>query len=155
MKSNFNDMRAKKGFSLIEILVVMLLLAMASSLIFFNVGKSMGNKQAKAFAQEMVSLCKKARRMAIDNGVPTALHISSTQRRCWVSGATKSLEVPEQMLIEGEGVNQLNEDVYAVRFYPDGSSGGGELTLSISGRTIYAFRVDALTGLLTRIEKDA
>jgi hypothetical protein len=52
-------------------------------------------------------------------------------------------------------VNQLNEDVYAVRFYPDGSSGGGELTLSISGRTIYAFRVDALTGLLTRIEKDA
>ena len=134
---------------------VMILLGIASSLIFVNVGKSMGNRQAKSFAQEIVSLCKKARQMAIDNGVPTSLNVSSTQRRCWVSGATRSLEVPEQMLIEGEGVIQLNEDIYAIRFYPDGSSGGGELTLSISGHIIYAFRVDALTGILTRIEEDA
>jgi general secretion pathway protein H len=155
MKFNFNCMRTKKGFTLIEILVVMVLLAIAGSLIFVNVGKSMGNKQAKAFAQKIVSLCKQARCMAIDDGVPTVLHISSAQRCCWVSGSTKSLEVPEQMLIEGEGVSQLNEDVYAIRFYPDGSSGGGRLTLSISGRTIYAFRVDALTGLLARIEEDA
>jgi len=155
MKSNFNGMLTKKGFTLIEILVVMVLLAMAGSLIFFSVGKSMGSKQAKAFAQEMVSLCRKARRMAVDDGVLTALNISSTQRRCWVSGGTKSLEVPEQMLIEGVGVTQLNEDVYGIRFYPDGSTGGGELTISISGRTIYAFRVDALTGLLTRIDENA
>ncbi len=146
---------SKKGFTLAEILVVIILLAMAGSLVFVSVGKSMAGKQNKAFAREMVSLCKKARRMAVDAGVPTALNISSTQRRCWLDNSTKSLEIPSQMLIEGEGISQLNEEVYTIRFYPDGSSDGGELTLSVSGQTVYAFRVDMLTGILSRIEEDA
>lgn len=149
MKFSFKD-----GFTLVETLVVIILLAMAASLVFVSVGSSMANRQNKAFAREMVSLCKKARRMAVDDGIPTALNISSTQRRCWVNDSKKHLEIPEQMLIEGEGVEQSNEDVYAIHFYPDGSSDGGMLTLSVSGQKIYAFRVDMLTGLLVRSDKD-
>ncbi len=145
---------SKHGFTLVEILVVMILLAVTGSLVFVSVGKSMAKKQNKAFAQEMISLCKKARRMAVDNGVPTALNISSEKRCCWVNDSTKSLEIPEQMLIEGEGITQLNEDTYTIHFYPDGSSGGGELTLTVSGQPVYAFRVDILTGMITSIKED-
>ncbi len=144
-----------EGFTLLELLVVLVLLALAGSLVFVNVGKSIGKRETKIFAQEMVSLCKKARRMAVEDGAPKAFHISSVQRRCWVGDGTRSIEIPEKMLIEGEGVAQLNEDVYAIWFYPDGSSSGGELTLSISGRLIYAFRVDVLTGIITRIQENA
>ncbi len=146
---------SNKGFTLIETLVVMVLLAMAGSLVFMSVGKSMAKRQSKAFGQQMFSLCKQARRMAVERGASTAVYISSTQRRCWVSGEkTNSLEIPAQMLVEGEGITQLNEDVYAVRFYPDGSSSGGELTFSIAEKTIYSLRVDMLTGLLTRSDKN-
>ena len=146
---------SRKGFTLIEILVALTLLAMAGTLVSVNVGKSAANKKPRAFARQMVSLCKNARRLAVDNGVPMALYISSGKRHCWISGKTPSLEFPEQMLVEGEGVCQLNSDIHAVHFYPDGSSSGGELTLSISGQAVYAFRVDMLTGLLTRIEEEA
>lgn len=143
----------KYGYTLVELLVVMVLLAMASSFVFVSVGKSMASKQGKAFAMDMISLCRKARRMSVDDGVPTAFFISSTQRRCWVSNSTKSLEIPAQMLIEGEGISRLNEDNYTIRFYPDGSSGGGELALSISGKLVYSFKIDMLTGLITRVEE--
>ena len=146
---------SKKGFTLIEILVALTLLAMAGTLVSVNVGKSAANKKPRAFAQQMISLCKKARRVAVDHGEPTALYISSGKRSCWISGKATSLEFPEQMLVEGEGVCQLGSDIHAIHFYPDGSSSGGELTLSISGQPVYAFRVDMLTGLLTRIGEEA
>ena len=146
---------SKKGFTLLEILVALTLLAMAGALVSVNVGKSATNKKPKAFARQMVSLCKKARRVAVDHGVPTALYISSGKRNCWISGKATSLKIPEQMLIEGKGVCQLGSDIHAIRFYPDGSSSGGELTLSISGQPVYVFRIDMLTGLLTRIEEEA
>jgi general secretion pathway protein H len=142
----------KDGFTLVEILVVMILLAVAGSIVFVSTGKSMADKQHTAFAQEMLSLCRKARRMAVDEGIPISFNISSTQRRCWVNDSAESIDIPGQMLIEGEGIHQLKQDVYTIRFYPDGSSDGGKLTLSISGQTVYAFRVDILTGILTRIE---
>lgn len=142
----------REGYTLVEILVVMILMAMAGSLVFVSAGKSMANKQNKAFSQEMVSLCRKARRMAVDKGTPISFNISSTQRRCWVNESAESIDIPAQMLVEGEGISQLQENIYTIRFYPDGSSDGGRLTLSISGQTVYAFRVDILTGILTRIE---
>jgi hypothetical protein len=103
----------------------------------------------------MISLCKKARRVAVDHGKPMAVYISSSKRCCWLSGEAISLEIPEQMLVEGEGVCRLNRDIHVIRFYQDGSSSGGDLTLSISGRAVYAFRVDRLMGLVTQIEEEA
>jgi len=133
--------------------VVMILVAMASSLIYVSVGKSKADREGKDFSREMVSLCKKARRMAVSQGEPKAVRISSIQRRCWIDDSKKSLRIPEQMLIEGEGVTRLREDIYAIFFYPDGSSSGGELTFSMSGHVIYAFRIDLLAGLIIPIEE--
>jgi len=149
MRSNF-----KYGFTLVEILVVMIILAMAGSLVFVSAGKSITGKQNKTFALEMISLCKKARRMAVDSGVPAALYISASKRCCWINGGKKRLEIPEAMHITGEGITQLNEDEYTICFYPDGSSDGGELNLSIPGQSVYAFRIDMLTGMITRIEEE-
>ena len=145
----------KKGFTLIEILVAVTLLAMAGTLVSVNIGKSAADKKPKAFARQMISLFKKARRVAIDHGKPMAVYISSSKRCCWISGEGTPLEIPEQMLVEGEGVCRLNSDIHVMRFFPDGSSSGGDLTLSISGQPVYAFRVDLLMGLVTRIEEEA
>ena len=101
----------------------------------------------------MVSLCKKARRMAVTRGVPITFYISSSQRRCWITDG-KKIKIPEELLIEGEGVALMDEDIYGIRFYPDGSTGGGSLTLSVSDRVIHEFRVDRLTGLITSVKAD-
>ena len=138
-----------RGFTLIEILVVMILIAVSGSLVYLSVGRSAEQKQGKLFAQEMISLVKKARRMSMASSRPVAFHISSADRLCWVEGGGASLEIPEKVLIQAQGIAQIDADVYGVYFYPDGSSSGGEITLSASGQPFFVFRVDILTGLVT------
>ena len=138
-----------RGFTLIEILVVMVLIAVSGSLVYLSVGRSAEQKQGKLFAQEMMGFVKKARRMSLAFSRPVAFYISSSDRLCWVEGGEASLKIPEKVLVQSQGVAQVEADVYGVFFYPDGSSSGGELALSANGETFFVFRVDILTGLVT------
>jgi general secretion pathway protein H len=153
LTSRRNDHNASGGFTLLEIIVVLVLVALASSLVYSGVARSLGGHQEKVFGRELVSLTKRARRMAIEKGVPSALLISSEERRCWVRGETAAVEVPETMLIEGEDVTQVEEGVYGIAFYPDGSSSGGTLTFSVGGEVVYAFRTDPVTGIISVSKK--
>jgi len=137
-----------RGFTLLEILVVMILIAVSGTLVYLNVGKSAEQKRGKMFAREMVSLVKKARRMSMSFSRPVAFAISSSDRFCWIEGSEARLDIPEEILVQGAGIARMDPDVYGVYFYPDGSSSGGELTLSAGGQPFFAFRVDGLTGLV-------
>jgi general secretion pathway protein H len=138
-----------RGFTLVEIIVVMLLIAVSGSLVFMSVGRSAEQKQGKMFAQEMVSLVKKARRTSVAHSRPVAFFISSEDRICWVEGSAASLKIPEKVMIQEQGIAQPEPGVYGVYFYPDGSASGGELTLLADGAPFFVFRVDILTGLVT------
>jgi general secretion pathway protein H len=129
--------------------VVLVLVGLASSLVYLAVARSAAGHQEKVFGRELVSLTKRARWLAIEHGVPSALLISSEERRCWVRGETTAVEVPETMLIEGEDVAQVEEGVYGITFYPDGSSSGGKLSFSVGGQVVYAFRADPITGIIS------
>ncbi len=143
MKSNSD------AFTLLELIVVLVIIAVCGSLVFVNVGKSIATRKNKNFAYEMISLCKTARRLAIDRGTPVVFYISSDERRCWIDDTHGDIKVPEGMLIEGEGVSALDEGVYGIRFYPDGSTSGGELTLSVAGNILCTIKVDLITGTIT------
>ena len=138
-----------RGFTLIEIIVVMVVIAVSASLVYLSVGRSAEQKQGKLFAHEMMGLVKKARRSSLAFSRPVAFYISSADRPCWVEGSQASLKIPEKVLIQAAGIAHLESDVYGVVFYPDGSSSGGELTLSTDGQPFFIFRVDILTGLVT------
>ncbi len=138
-----------RGFTLIEVVVVMVLIAVSGALIYLNVGRSSGQKQEKLFAQEMVGLIKKARRTSITLSRPIVFGISSTDRFCWIDGIETRLEIPEKILIQGEGIAHIDDDIKGIYFYPDGSSSGGEFTLYAGGQPFFGFRIDILTGLIT------
>ena len=97
-----NEIQFKNGFTLVEILVVMVLLAMAGSLVFVSVGKTMAGNRNRAFAASCYRSAKRP------DGQPwmrraVSLHISSA-KALLVGDNKKSLEIPEKMLIEGEGI---------------------------------------------------
>ncbi|RLB11186.1 MAG: hypothetical protein DRG63_13190, partial [Deltaproteobacteria bacterium] len=79
--------------------------------------------------------------------------ISSDERKCWVDNQ-EPIDIPLQMRVEGEGVQELEQGIFGIRFFPDGSSSGGSLFLSRGGDLLYAFRVDLLTGLIMPIENE-
>jgi general secretion pathway protein H len=139
---------ASKGFTLIEILVVMVLISITGSMVFINFGKNQDHLENKGFAEKMISMCKKTRQRALVLGEPSVFKISSFDRRCWMENTEKYLEIPKAILIEGEGIAQADEDTYSVTFFPDGSSSGGEFVLLVNGQILYEFRIDMLTGIL-------
>lgn len=181
-KSTINS----KGFTLIEITVVIILVAIAGSLVLMNIGQSGRMKQSRMFASEMISMCKKARITAITKGVPACLTISPELRECrigfadevisdpvsntadddsnpadgysdkydhneGVSSKADSLKIPENILLEGENIKVDADGVYFICFYPDGSSGGGILTISVENEFEFTFQVDMLTGSIKEV----
>jgi general secretion pathway protein H len=137
------------GFTFLELIVVMVIIAIGSSLVFVSVGKSVATRKNKNFAYEMISFCKTARRLAIERGMPVVFYISGEKRQCWIDNTGMSIEVPEEMLVEGERVSAFDNGVYGISFYPDGSASGGELTLSVAGNTLCTVKVDVITGIIT------
>lgn len=173
-----------RGFTLIEIIVVIILISIASSLVLMNVGQSGRMKQSRIFAGKMVSMCKKARFTAINKGAPVCLTISPDSRECRISlmdgslpenrndrGEDKDsspdsnpfdggseqpineniLKIPENILLEGEQIKIDYDGLYSICFYPDGSSGGGILTISVENEFEFTFQVDMLTGSIREV----
>ncbi|MBF0228207.1 MAG: prepilin-type N-terminal cleavage/methylation domain-containing protein [Desulfamplus sp.] len=166
----------KNGFTLIEITVVIILIAIASSLVLMNIGQSGRMKESRIFASNIVSMCKKARVTAVSKGVPACLTISPESRECGIgfigdalpdsknlddqisdnegfgeSSNNGLLKIPESILLEGENIKVDSNGVYFICFYPDGSSGGGILTISVENEFEFTFQVDMLTGSIREI----
>lgn len=177
----------QNGFTLIEIIVVMILAAIAGSLVLMNVGQSGRMKESRMFADKMVAMCRKARLTAVGRGVPACLTISPESRECHIalmddallysrttekSSAKNSmtdqsapdggsgafydddlLKIPENILVEGERIRVGYGGLYLICFYPDGSSGGGILTLSVENEFEFTFQVDMLTGSIKEVDE--
>ncbi|MBT3177686.1 MAG: hypothetical protein HOG03_05585 [Desulfobacula sp.] len=134
--------------------MVLILIALASSLVATNVGKSSGHKRTVFFIKKVQSMCLKARQRAMINGHSQSFVISSSQRSCWIVPENK-VEIPESITIEGENVKTNEEDYYVIRFYPDGSSSGGILFFKTNEATIFRLKVDVLTGIIELINDQA
>ncbi|RLB43925.1 MAG: hypothetical protein DRH12_01490 [Deltaproteobacteria bacterium] len=136
-----------RGFTLIELIVVLVIIGVVGSVVFVNVGRSVTRKRTRLFAKEMVSLCRKARRLAVSQGIISTFYISSGDRKCWVD-AQEPIDIPPELKVEGKGVQELEQGIFGIRFFPDGSSSGGRLFLSRGDDVLYEFHVDLLTGLI-------
>lgn len=136
-----------KGFTFIELIIVMVILAIASSIVYIRVGGSIGSNSDKKFVQEFMGLCQKARRMALTRGLPRAVYLSSEKRKCWIKEG-KGLTVPEDMLIEGEDIWRPEEGLFAVYFFPDGSCSGGSLYFTGSSSKKWLLHFDIITGTI-------
>lgn len=144
-----------KGFTLIEILVVMVLFALAGTMVFANVGKSRHERGNKDFSRSFVQMVKKARTRAVGTGRAVTVRLSDERKECSIDGLEKTLSIPEEMLIEAdEGNGRMEEGDFIFSFYPDGSSDGLTLTFSVGDTFVRRIRIDMLTGIVERVWED-
>ncbi|MEJ5365498.1 MAG: GspH/FimT family pseudopilin [Desulfosoma sp.] len=143
MKSPFE----RFGFTLVELLVVMAIMAVSLALIFATVGSGLGRKQDRRFAVELGGLLRKARNQAMAGGVPVAVVFSEESRRCWIAEPGEGfVDIPAELEIQALGLLRAENVLYLV-FYPDGASSGAELEVVRRGAVLSRIRVDPLTGL--------
>ena len=122
----------RKGFTLLELLVVLLLLALSSALIGPRLGKFLP-KSPKDFSQRMRLLMEKTRKEAILTGKMRLVAIDPLARKIYPADENlkpqgEEVSIPKNVEIKAEGLLDLGT-IWAVVFLPDGLSSGGEVEI--------------------------
>jgi general secretion pathway protein H len=135
-----------RGFSMLELLLVLVILVIAYSLAS-PVLSSLGGGDLASSARTVAVALKRARSAAISGRQETPLTFNLEERTITLAGESKPFRLPPKMVIQLYTVQQelTSEKVAAIRFYPDGSSTGGRVTLG-EGERKFEIDVDWLTG---------
>jgi general secretion pathway protein H len=134
----------KAGFTLIEMMAVMMIVALVSSLIVAMIPGT-GRSGLKALVMNTVALLRRERLGAILTG--SDRHVSlDGERRIFIGESGDEVVIPSDVVVNILGANALWSGRLAVAsFHPDGGSSGAALKFSREG-VEYEVRVNWYTG---------
>lgn len=145
-------MRRARGFTLIEILAVIALIALAMTLVAVTVGDGLTGARVKAASRDLMAALRYTRGQAIVTRESQALAIDVEKRRYRAPGK-KWVELPKRMDMQLETARSEMEDdnTGRIRFFPDGASTGGNIELML-GEVVWRIEINWLTGEVVVIE---
>jgi general secretion pathway protein H len=138
------------GFTLLELLVVMVILSLLLTTVPPLLSKAIPGAELRGAARELVAGLRQARGQAIASGRDVALALDLEARWFRVEGAARKRPLPAAIGLRLTTAESALEDRARgrIRFYPDGSSSGGRITLAGAGQR-RVVEVDWLTGRVT------
>ena len=146
MNAGCGGTRRSRGFSLLELLVVMMLVAATGVLAAGVLGGGFARMELRGHARDITAQLRFTRARALASGEPQTFSIDPAAHR-WQAAEGRSGEVPESLEIRFFGAREVQpaEGVGAVVFFGDGASTGGRVRLS---RDTAGFDIDVawLTG---------
>lgn len=138
--------RAARGFTLVEILAVVALIALALAVVSVSVGGGLKGAKVKAASRDLVAALRYTRGQAIVKREAQTLSVDVEQRR-YKAPNKKWVELPKDMTMKlFTARSELEEEgVGRIRFFPDGSSTGGHIDL-VRDAAVWRVEVLWLTG---------
>jgi len=143
--------RASTGFSLIELLVVLLILGITAAVVAPRLGNNAG-MEARNEARALLATLRLARSMAIASQHTVVVTIDVAQRNYRLNDS-KPIRLTEDSQIKfiAAPAGIVDEQIGELRFYPDGSTSGANIRLQTPAGS-YRIGVNWLTG---RVKLDA
>jgi general secretion pathway protein H len=129
-----------KGFTLLELILVLFIAGMALSLVAGVMGKSRGKAVLRQEVSDVRNLLRHARERSLMERAPYAMVLDAEAGTYWIekdgaaSGRPRTL--PDTIGISGSDIV----------FLPKGNSTGGEITLKDKRERGYIVAVDPVTG---------
>jgi len=130
----------ESGFTLFELMVVLVLIGLLSSMVFVAVSSGLLKSRETKFVNQFANALKGARTRALGQGKAVRFIIDSENRKFGLKPPGLQ-EIPASIQIEGEDIEELQDGVYGIVFYPDGSSSGGELDLKWANGRVDTFKI--------------
>ncbi len=139
-------MMRPRGFSLVELVVVMVLIAALAALGLAAIGSGMPGQKLRGAAKELAAELRFTRAQAIATGREQVFRIDVDGKR-WNGSGERSGQLPEGIALEVTGAREELEapQVVAIRFFPEGAATGGRVVLR-SGEAAWRVDVAWLTG---------
>ena len=140
-------MTATRGFTLLELLVVLVLVALVLALVPPMLSKGVPEVELRAAVRSLAAGMSEARSRAIARNTEVAFTVDVEARTFAIGdgGAARAVARELSLSLVTAQSDQLAETRGSIRFFPDGSSTGGRITLS-RGESSYDVSVDWLTG---------
>ncbi len=138
--NTYKDRQESKGFTLFELLLVIVILGFSTALVFPTFASGLTSIKIKTTSRRVATAFNYARDLAISEGNTYTVYLS--KEKIIISTASESykeIRIPEEI--------KINTEHDTVKFFPRGSSSGGAFeVLDKNGRPAYLIKIEPATG---------
>lgn len=145
--------RRTGGFTLLEMLVVILLIGIAAAAVAVSVTQGLASARINAASGEIAAALRATRAQAIVQGKERHFDVD-VRADTYSDPKRKHVRLPKglKLSITSALEDRPNQHVGRIRFFPDGSSTGGHIILR-SGRRQWQINVSWLTGQVAVVDR--
>jgi general secretion pathway protein H len=138
--------RPVRGFTLIELVAVILLIAIALTVVSVSFSKSLASARVRAASRDLVAALRYTRGQAIVKGEPAAL-LLDLDANAYTAPGRPAVKLPKDMVLQltTADTEVTGNNAGGIRFFPDGSSTGGHISVLL-GQREWRINVTWLTG---------
>ncbi|MEI7840410.1 MAG: GspH/FimT family pseudopilin [Methylococcaceae bacterium] len=145
-------MRSNAGFTLLELIVVLAIVALGYSAVAVNFSSGNDAMALKAAARDLTSGLRYVRSQAMLSHASATLDFNLSNNSYSLTGQDKIYTLPENIDVTiNTAKDELHDGVAQLRFFPDGSSIGGRITLEKKSH-VQEININWLTGHVTLAE---
>jgi len=137
------------GFTLLEVLVVLVIIAMATTLAAMVFSGGLDGMRLRSSSKEIAAQLRYTRTQAIATGLPQRFSIDPRGHR-WHAAGNRQGKIPPALGVDFIGAREVQPRAGegGIVFFPDGASTGGRVQLSVK-RAAWRIDVSWLTGEVT------
>ena len=150
MPGTLSRLRRQGGFSLLELMVVIVLAMLLFAVVGVSVSRSIAGAEIRNAARDITAGIRHTRGQAIVTRQQQVFHVDA-HNRTWKASERDLVELPDglEITLETARSELTGENAGGIRFYPDGASTGGCITLLAQERE-WQVSVSWLTGEISR-----
>jgi general secretion pathway protein H len=144
---------ASRGVTLLELLIVLSIMAIVAAMVVPMFGGGVSTGELKGAARQVAAGLRLARSEALATRRETRVVLDLEHRTFRLERDPREHVLPRQIELKlfTAQSDLVNDTVGAIRFFPDGGSNGGRLTLA-AGQRKYDVDVDWLTGRVSILD---